>query len=170
MAYSLINRDFYDAVINFEKSTEAQDYYYQVMDTEIERNGKKDTIRNRILRAYAMLFCEDTDHVMSGLIGPEEVEATADRLYIGRPGLDPQHWYRMSRHFPVIDDDNYDRFAALVIADLKGLYAADGRTGPSSHDQGTEKKTEDPQHQPSAGRRRGLIISTSVKTMRPAAL
>ena len=119
MAYSLINRDFYDAVINFEKSTEAQDYYYQVMDTEIERNGKKDTIRNRILRAYAILFCEDTDHVMSGLIGPEEVEATADRLYIGRPGLDPQHWYRMSRHFPVIDDDNYDRFAALVIADLK---------------------------------------------------
>ncbi len=95
MAYSLINRDFYDAVVNFEKSTEAQDYYYQVMDTEIERNGKKDTIRNRILRAYAML------------------------LYIGRPGLDPQHWYRMSRHFPVIDDDNYDRFAALVIADLK---------------------------------------------------
>ncbi len=44
MAYSLINRDFYDAVVNFEKSTEAQDYYYQVMDTEIERNGKKDTI------------------------------------------------------------------------------------------------------------------------------
>jgi len=33
-----------------------------------------------------------------------------------------------------------------------------------------QKKTEDPQHQPSAGRRSGLIISTSVKTMRPAAL
>jgi hypothetical protein len=25
----------------------------------------------------------------------------------------------MQHHFPVIDDDNYDRFAALVIADLK---------------------------------------------------
>ena len=24
----------------------------------------------------------------------------------------------MQHHFPVIDDDNYDRFAALVIADL----------------------------------------------------
>lgn len=119
MAYSLINRDFYDAVVNFEKSTEAQDYYYQVMDTVVERNGKEDTIRNRILRAYAMLFCEDADPVFRGLIGPEEVEATADRLYIDRPGLDPLHWYRMSRHFPVIDDDNYDRFAALVIADLK---------------------------------------------------
>lgn len=119
MAFSLINRDFYDAIIDFEKSTEAQDYYYQVMDTVIERNGKKDTIRDRILRAYAMLFCEDTDDVPSGQIGPEEIEATADRLYIDRPGLDPEHWYRMSRHFPVIDDDNYDRFAALVIADLK---------------------------------------------------
>jgi hypothetical protein len=32
--------------------------------------------------------------------------------------FDPKHWYRMLHHFPVIDEDNYDRFAALVIADL----------------------------------------------------
>ena len=25
----------------------------------------------------------------------------------------------MKYHFPIIDDDNYDRFAALVISDLK---------------------------------------------------
>ena len=34
-------------------------------------------------------------------------------------GFDRKHWYRMRHHFPVIDDDNYDRFAALVISDLK---------------------------------------------------
>ena len=51
--------------------------------------------------------------------GFEEVEATADRLYTGSMGFDPQHWYRMQHHFPVIDEDNYDRFAALVIADLR---------------------------------------------------
>ena len=49
---------------------------------------------------------------------PEDVEATADRLYVGEPSLDPKHWYRMQHHFPVIDEDNYDRFAALVVADL----------------------------------------------------
>ena len=49
---------------------------------------------------------------------PEDVEATADRLYVGALKYDPRHWYRMQHHFPVIDEDNYDRFAALVIADL----------------------------------------------------
>ena len=49
---------------------------------------------------------------------PEDVEATAGRLYVGQLRLDPKHWYRMQHHFPVIDEDNYDRFAALVIADL----------------------------------------------------
>ena len=49
---------------------------------------------------------------------PEDVEATADCLYIGEMRFDPRHWYRMLHHFPVIDEDNYDRFAALVIADL----------------------------------------------------
>ena len=53
------------------------------------------------------------------MAGPDEIEATADRLYIGTAGFDPDHWYRMKYHFPVIDDDNYDRFAALVVADLR---------------------------------------------------
>ena len=118
MTYSLINREFYDAIINFEKSEKAQDYYYKVMDTEIEREGVRDTIRNRILRVYAMLFCEDVGAVPGKPAGPEEVEKTADRLYLGSAGFDPQHWYRMQHHFPVIDEDNYERFAALVIADL----------------------------------------------------
>ena len=39
-------------------------------------------------------------------------------MYIGSFGFDPRHWYRMRYHFQVIDEDNYDRFAALVIADL----------------------------------------------------
>ena len=50
--------------------------------------------------------------------GVDEVADTADRRYIGGAGYDPQHWYRMKYHFPVIDDDNYDRFAALVLADM----------------------------------------------------
>ena len=49
----------------------------------------------------------------------DDVADTADRLYIGSMGYDPKHWYRMRHHFPVIDDDNYDRFAALVISDIK---------------------------------------------------
>ena len=65
-----------------------------------------------------MLFCEDIGAVPGQIAGPEEVEATADRLHTGTMGYDPQHWYRMQYHFPVIDEDNYDRFAALVIADL----------------------------------------------------
>ena len=52
------------------------------------------------------------------MASPEDVEATADRLYVGEMRFDPKHWYRMQHHFPVIDEDNYDRFAALVIADL----------------------------------------------------
>ena len=114
----LINRAFYDAIVNFDESEEAQDYYYKIMDTEIERRGKKDTIRNRILRAYGMLFCEDVGMTPGQIAGPDEVEATADRLYTGSMSFDPGHWYRMKYHFPVIDEDNYDRFAALVIADL----------------------------------------------------
>ena len=114
----LINRAFYDAIVNFDESEEAQDYYYKIMDTETERRGKKDTIRNRILRAYGMLFCEDLGMAPGDIAGPDEVEATADRLYTGSMSLDPGHWYRMKYHFPVIDEDNYDRFAALVIADL----------------------------------------------------
>lgn len=121
MAQRLIDRKFYDALCRFEESEEAQDYYYKVMDTEtgkVDKEGRKETIRDQILRVYAMLFCDDLGAVPGMLAGPDEVEATADRLYIGEMGFDPSHWYRMQHHFPVIDDDNYDRFAALVIADL----------------------------------------------------
>ena len=118
MAHPWINRSFYEAILRFEESAEAQETYYRVMDAEVERNGKRDTVRGQILRAYAMLFCDDIGAPAGAAATPEQVEATADRLYIGEPRFDPQHWYRMRYHFPVIDEDNYDRFAALVIADL----------------------------------------------------
>lgn len=118
MAHPLIDRVFFEAIIDFEKSEKAQDYYYKVMDTVVERDGKFDTVRNRILRTYSMLFCDDLGAVAGQIATPEDVEATADRLHTGTMGYDPKHWYRMQHHFPVIDDDNYDRFAALVIADL----------------------------------------------------
>lgn len=118
MAHPYINRQFYDSIVHFDESKEAQDYYYMVMNTETVRNNKIDTLRTQILRVYAMLFCDDLGLSAGAVAGPDEVEATADRLYIGMIGFDPNHWYRMRYHFPVIDEDNYDRFAALVIADL----------------------------------------------------
>ena len=117
MNQTLIARELYDAIIHFDRSEAARDYFYRVMDTPVERNGRRDTVRGQVLRTYAMLFCEDLTPGQPA--GPEEVEATADRLYTGDMGFDPKHWYRMRHHFPVIDEDNYDRFAALVIADLK---------------------------------------------------
>ena len=121
MAQHLINREFYDAICRFDKNEDAQEYYYKVMDTEtgkIRPDGTAETVRDQILRVYAMLFCDDIGAEAGTIAGPDEVEATADRLYIGQLGLDPEHWYRMQHHFPIIDDDNYDRFAALVISDL----------------------------------------------------
>ena len=118
MAHPLINRAFYEAILHFEESEEAQDSYYRIMDTKVERNGKQSTVRQQILRAYAMLFCDDIGAVAGHMASPEDVEATADRLYVGELRFDPRHWYRMQHHFPVIDEDNYERFAALVIADL----------------------------------------------------
>ena len=118
MAHPLINKAFYDAIVHFEESEEAQEYYYKIMDSTIERNGKTYSVRDQILRAYAMLFCDDIGAVAGQIAGPDEVEATADRLHTGNMGFDPRHWYRMQHHFPVIDEDNYDRFAALVISDL----------------------------------------------------
>ncbi len=118
MAHPLINRAFYEAILHFEESEEAQDSYYRIMDTKVERNGKQSTVRQQILRAYAMLFCDDIGAVAGHMASPEDVEATADRLFVGELRFDPRHWYRMQHHFPVIDEDNYDRFAALVIADL----------------------------------------------------
>ena len=118
MAHPFIDRKLYDAIVRFDADEAARDYYYDIMDTVVERKGRRETVRSRILRAYAMLFCEDMGLMPGQLAGPDEVEATADRLYTGGMGFDPQHWYRMRHHFPVIDDDNYDRFAALVISDL----------------------------------------------------
>ena len=119
MAQQLIDRNFYEAILRFEESEEAQETYYRVMDTTVERRGRTYTVRDQILRAYAMLFCEDTGVAPGEKATAEDVEATADRLYVGEMRFDPKHWYRMQHHFPVIDEDNYDRFAALVIADLK---------------------------------------------------
>ncbi|MBO5555987.1 MAG: hypothetical protein J5927_02275 [Oscillospiraceae bacterium] len=118
MAHPWINREFYEAAAHFEESEAAQEYYYRVMDTEVERNGVRDTVRNQILRAYAMLFCDDIGAMAGQKASQEDVEATADRLYVGALRFDPRHWYRMRYHFPVIDEDNYERFAALVISDL----------------------------------------------------
>ena len=118
MAHPLINRTFYDSIIRFDRDEAAQDYYYKVMDTVVERSGRRETLRTQILRVYAMLFCDDIGAEAGRTAGPEDVEATADRLHIGNMGFDSSHWYRMQHHFPVIDEDNYDRFAALVIADL----------------------------------------------------
>ena len=118
MANPLLNRDFYEAIVHFNESDEAKELYYRVMDTETEKNGKKSTVRTLILRAYAMLFCDDLDAVPGQIATVDDVVATADRLHTGNMGFDPKHWYRMRYHFPVIDEDNYDRFAALVIADL----------------------------------------------------
>lgn len=118
MAHPLIDKKFYEAILRFEDSDEAQDTYYRTMDASVERNGKRYTVRSQILRAYSMLFCDDPGAKAGQLASPEDVEATADRLYVGEPRFDPKHWYRMQHHFPVIDEDNYDRFAALVIADL----------------------------------------------------
>lgn len=131
MAHPLINREFYEAILRFEESEEAQETYYRTMDATVERRGRSYSVRGQILRAYAMLFCDDIGAEAGQPATPEDVEATADRLYIGEPGFDPGHWYRMQHHFPVIDEDNYDRFAALVIADLSAgpLHdtAADGQ-------------------------------------------
>lgn len=122
MASKWIDRSFYNAILDFDKNQEAQEYYYSIMNMETGRagaDGRPEIVRDQILRVYAVLFCEDTDRVPTAAAGLDDVLRTADRLYVGEVGLDPQHWYRMRYHFPVIDEDNYERFAALVIADLK---------------------------------------------------
>ena len=116
-----INREFYDSIIHFDDDPMARDHYYKVMESpsgRIDPMGGEETVRDRILRAYAVLFCEDKGGMPGYKADTDDVANTADRLYIGSVGYDPGHWYRMKHHFPIIDDDNYDRFAALVIADL----------------------------------------------------
>ncbi|SDB05617.1 hypothetical protein SAMN02910298_00127 [Pseudobutyrivibrio sp. YE44] len=121
-ALSMIRgKEFYDAIVDFDDSDEAREYYYNVMDTPTGRknkDGSEETVRERILKAYGMLFCEEFNLEPGQPAGVDEVTDTADRLYIGSMGYDPNHWYRMKYHFPVIDFDNYDRFAALVLADM----------------------------------------------------
>ena len=117
-----INEKLYHAIINFDEDDAAREYYYQIMDTEtgkITASGHAETVRDKILTAYAFLFCEESDTMPGTPASVDDVADTADRLYIGSMGYDPKHWYRMRHHFPVIDDDNYDRFAALVISDIK---------------------------------------------------
>ena len=117
----LKGREFFDAIVNFDESEQAQEYYYNVMESLTGRknaDGSDETMRDRVLKAYAVLFCEEFDLAPGQPAGVDEVAETADRLYIGSMGYDPNHWYRMKYHFPVIDFDNFDRFAALVIADM----------------------------------------------------
>ena len=117
-----INREFYEAILNFEKDEASRQYYYETLYSKTGRilpDGNEEIVKNVILRVYGILFCEDLDLAPGAEAGFDEVEATADRLYIGEVGFDPEHWYRMRYHFAVIDEDNFERFAALVIADLK---------------------------------------------------
>lgn len=131
MAHKLINKDFYEAILHFNDNAEAQEYYYKVMASESGKytaDGRKESIREQILRVYSALFCDVLGAEPGETAGFEEVAATADSLHIGNMGFDPRHWYRMQHHFPVIDEDNYDRFAALVIADINAgplRYAAE---------------------------------------------
>lgn len=121
MAHGLIDRKFYEAILDFETSDAAKEYYYSVMDSETgktDANGRPETVRKQILRVYAMLFCDDIRVPAGYAAQVEDVENTADRLHTENMGYDRKHWYRMRHHFPVIDEDNYDRFAALVISDL----------------------------------------------------
>ena len=122
MEQSVIGRKLYDAIVGFENSRESQDEYYRIMDEKSGRvtgDGHDETVREQILRVYGVLFCEDTGLADGKPAGIDDVIATADRLYIDSACYDRDHWYRMKYHFPVIDEDNYDRFAALVISDLK---------------------------------------------------
>lgn len=163
MSDSLINRDFYEAIIRFDDDMQAQEYYYKIMDSPTGRTtqaGNDETVRDRILRAYAVLFCEDIGAIPGKKADADDVAQTADRLYIGSIGYDPGHWYRMKHHFPVIDDDNYDRFAALVIADLNAGPLKDAAV----NDGDTLVVGEaDPLHMTSEERKNQTVRSVSLK-------
>ena len=117
----MIDIKLYNALIDFEENEDAQEYYYNCMEQLTGKkalDGHEETLREKILRVYGTLFCEDTSMKNAPYANVDDVSETADRLYIGDVGYDSEHWYRMKHHFPVIDEDNYDRFAALVITDL----------------------------------------------------
>ena len=44
MAKSFINRDLYDALINFETSDEAKEFYYKTMDEATDKEKKDGTM------------------------------------------------------------------------------------------------------------------------------
>ena len=162
MSQSVIDRKFYESIVNFEKSRESQDYFYEVMDRPSGKkaeDGHETTVREQILKVYGALFCEDTGLEDGGLAGVDDVIETADRLYIDSAEYDREHWYRMKHHFPVIDEDNYDRFAALVIADL--------RCGPLHDTALTDGKTlivgeADPLHMSAEQRKRQQLRKVSL--------
>ena len=39
MSHPVINHAFYDAIVHFDESEDAKEYYYKIMNTEIIRNG-----------------------------------------------------------------------------------------------------------------------------------
>ncbi len=132
IAENVSGKELYEAIIHFEESEEAQEYYYKTMDMTTGNknpNGTDETIRDRILKAYAILFCEDYELEAVEKADADKVAATADRLYINSASYDPQHWYRMKYHFPVIDEDNYDRFAGAQTTNgeiIASLWEDDG--------------------------------------------
>ena len=92
----LINRKFYDAICHFEDDEESQEYYYETLYSKTGKvlpDGSEEILRDQILRVYAALFCDDMNLPMGAIAGFDEVDATADRLYIGSVGFDPEHWY-----------------------------------------------------------------------------
>ena len=72
---------FYDAIVHFDESEEAKEFYYQVMDTPTGRknkSGSDETVRDRILKAYGVLFCEEAGLEPGDKAGVDEVADTAD--------------------------------------------------------------------------------------------
>ena len=85
MAHKLISRKFYESILHFDESEKAQEYYYMIMSTEtgkVNANGRYETIRDQILRVYAMLFCDDMGIKAGQPAGLEEVAGTADAALV----------------------------------------------------------------------------------------
>ena len=62
MAHKLINKNFYHAIISFEESDEAQDYYYQVMNAETGKTGKTGRPETETDRKRGRRQIRKTDH------------------------------------------------------------------------------------------------------------
>ena len=59
-----INREFYEAILNFEKNEASRQYYYETLYSKTGRilpDGNEEIVKNVILRVYGILFCEDLD-------------------------------------------------------------------------------------------------------------